>query len=209
MIPPMTGMDACGAQSADRGCERSVLRRLRREDSPAFRMICVLFRSELVDYCARVLQSHSDVEDAVQLVLFSAYRALTYNATQLLRLRPRPCRTTKNQCISMLRCRSLTRDGPTSSTPTRHGPTTSEHRGTRSKERRHRVTCASPEHSVQPTVEELRRTVQYRLVGALYELDQALLETAQHRLGARLELKLQRTLLQVDGALRELSKPQG
>lgn len=49
--------------------------------------------------------------------------------------------------------------------------------------------------------EDALRTIRARLVGARYELEQALAESGAWLLGAKLAGKLDRALLEVDGAL--------
>ncbi len=118
-IPVMEGMEAFGAKATDRPCESATLRRLRRGDQDMFGRICEQFRPELVEYCARILQNHSDAEDAVQLVLLSVHRALASDAS-VVQLRPWLYRIARNRCISMLRTRRdpvATEDHLEASTP--------------------------------------------------------------------------------------------
>ena len=74
-------------------------------DERAFEVLYERHRGELFRYCAALLRHAQDAEEALQLTMLAAYRAMSRGARPRLAVRPWLFRIAHNECVDLMRAR--------------------------------------------------------------------------------------------------------
>ena len=107
VAPPVVRTPAAGALLTpdDRADDGDLAGRIAAGDARAFERLYDRHRAEISRYCATLVRNPQDAEEAFQLTMLAAYRALSAGRGPRGALRPWLFRIAHNECVNLLRNR--------------------------------------------------------------------------------------------------------
>nr|HMO00644.1 RNA polymerase sigma factor [Miltoncostaeaceae bacterium] len=96
---------AGAARITEDRCDDDLAARIAAGDARAFERLYGLHRAEISRYCATLVRNPQDAEEAFQLTMLAAYRALSAGRGPRGGLRPWLFRIAHNECVDLLRGR--------------------------------------------------------------------------------------------------------
>ena len=94
-----------GLRSLHQIADDALAERVCAGDARAFEVLYDRHRAEISRYCSAIVRHPQDAEEALQLTMLCAYRALSAGTTPRIALRPWLFRIAHNECVNLMRSR--------------------------------------------------------------------------------------------------------